>query len=98
MVGAQYQLIARAGGKEIGRWSLTSGTFTLGKPPECLIVLEGDGIAGDAHKGQPELPAELQAMEKYEVNEQIAVGGMGAILSAHQKSICRSLAMKVILD
>lgn len=47
---------------------------------------------------QPSQPAEVLSDEpRYEVGAQIACGGMGAILAAHQRTIRREVAMKVML-
>lgn len=45
-----------------------------------------------------EVPAEFRRPDRYEAGQQIAKGGMGAILNVRQSAIRRSVAMKVILD
>jgi len=44
------------------------------------------------------LPAELRSDRKYKVNELIAIGGMGAVLSAEDLATRRPVAMKVLLN
>ncbi len=47
--------------------------------------------------GREDLPAELQRAERYEIGSEVAKGGMGAILKAHEIATRRTVAMKVIL-
>ena len=44
-----------------------------------------------------DLPAEFHRADRYDVGEELAKGGMGAILSARQATIRRTVAMKVML-
>ena len=57
----------------------------------------GDSLAPVTATLQQLLPAEWRGEQKYEIGRLIAEGGMGAILEARERTVGRTVAMKVML-
>jgi serine/threonine protein kinase len=69
----------------------------LGSVSLILQTPSGSQNVSLAEEPQDEMPPEFRHAKRYEIGQEIARGGMGAILQARQSTIRRAVAMKVIL-
>ena len=80
------------------RQKVRVGNVNLGLCRVATAASPGESLAPQTIAVLRFLPPELRDHQRYRVHRMIAMGGMGAVLEAEDKSLRRKVAMKVLLD